>query len=336
MERDRAAFRCDRARSGRTGLLLRTPAKVNLGLRVLGRRPDGYHQIRTVLAAVDLWDTLSFVSGGAGVRLECDDPDLPADETNLVLRAAALLSDRLPRGLPGVRIRLRKAIPAGRGFGGGSSDAAATLLGLNRLFRLGLGRFALHRLLGRVGMDAPFFLYGGTALATGRGDQVFPIATAPAVALVLLIPDFAIPTPEAYRGLPVGRFCVRQDGGLGGIANILRSVGPGLQRSRFEPARFAGCFRNDLERSAALPAAGPPNAIPEMRSALLASGAVAAAMSGSGSAVFGLFPGRVAAERAASRLSGAGFRAVAARTISREEHLEALVGSPTDGAWPRG
>ena len=314
----------------RPELVIRTPAKVNLGLRVCGRRPDGYHRLRTVLAAVDLWDTLSFEPGGEGVRLECDDPGIPADGENLVLRAAVLLEDSLPRG---VRIRLWKRIPAGRGLGGGSSDAAAALVGLNRLFGLDLDRFALHRLLARVGMDAPFFLYGGFALAAGRGEQVFPLAATLELPLVLLIPDFGISTADAYRGLPRH---AAADRGPDRIGKLLRCVGSGPVGPGFGSGEFAGCLSNDLERSTALREARPVDATSEMRRALLAAGALETAMSGSGSAVFGVFADREHAVRAASRLSGRRWRAVATRTISRKEHRAALFGSRSHGAWPSG
>ena len=325
----------DRDDPGST-LVLRSPAKINLGLRIVSRRPDGYHGIRTLLAAVDLWDTLSFAPGGDGVRLECDTPGIPVDGANLVLRSASLLEEFLGRDLPGVRIRLQKAIPAARGLGGGSSDAAAALVGLNRLFGLGLSRHALHRLLVRVGMDAPFFLYGGLALATGRGDQVYPLSAVPELPLVVLIPDFGVPTPAAYRGLPKHLPRDSGDDGSDGTDKLLRSLGSGSTGIPISGKALTGCFVNDLERSAVLQKIRPPDAISQMRRALAAAGAAETAMSGSGSAVFGVFPDRERAALAASRLAGGSLRAVATRTISRREHRTALFGSRPDGAWPRG
>ncbi len=304
-------------------LVINTPAKINLGLRVLSRRPDGYHDIRTLMAGVDLWDTLTFEAGGRGVRLECDHPSIPTDQTNLVLRSALRLEERLGRRLPGVLIRLRKKIPAGRGLGGGSSDAAAALVGLNRLFGLGLTRHVLGGLLTEVGMDAPYFLYGGPALATGRGEQVFPLSSGLQLPLVLLIPKFEISTPEAYRGLPsevvaspreepdrLTRFLVRGPEALGGGTEFL-----------------PGAFLNDLEKSAVLRTIRFPDDITVMRHVLKDAGATEAAMSGSGSAVFGVFPDAERAARVASRLSGNQFRAIATRTITRSEHRTALFGN---------
>ena len=317
-------------------LVIRTPAKVNLGLRVFSRRPDGYHAIHTLLAGVDLWDTLTFEPGGDGLRLECDTPSIPTDRTNLVLRAAARLEESLGRRLPGASIRLGKRIPAGRGLGGGSSDAAAALVGLNRLFGLGLGRRVLHRVLTEVGMDAPFFLYGGLALATGRGEHVFPLADARELPLVLLIPDFGISTPDAYRGLPTPS----GDGGSPRIAQgtdrLVRFLESGPSGPSLRGKPLARCFPNDLERSTVLQTTRPPDAISRMRSALLAAGALETAMSGSGSAVFGVFADREQAVRAASRLSEATLKAIATRTITRSEHRAALLGNWPDGAWPRG
>ena len=317
-------------------LSIRTPAKINLGLRVLSRRPDGYHAVRTLLASVDLWDTLTFEPGGDGLRLECDEPSIPTDQTNLVLRAASRLEDLLGRRLPGARIRLRKRVPAGRGLGGGSSDAAAALIGLNRLFGLGLNRRVLHRLLIEIGMDAPFFLYGGLALATGRGEHVFPLADVAELPLVLLIPEFGIPTPAAYRGLPRPPAAPYREGGSEPTDSLVRFLESGPSGPQLSGKLLAGCFPNDLERSTVLQTTRPPDAISRMRNALKAAGALETAMSGSGSAVFGVFADREQTAHAVARLSEANLRAIATRTITRSEHRAALLGNWPDGAWPRG
>lgn len=317
-------------------LVVRTPAKVNLGLRVLSRRPDGYHAIHTLMAGVDLWDTLTFEPGGDGLRLECDAPSIPTDGTNLVLRAASRVEESLGRRLPGACIRLHKGIPAGRGLGGGSSDAAAALVGLNRLFGLGLSRHELRGLLSEVGMDAPYFLYGGLALATGRGEQVFPLTDPPELPLVLLIPDFGISTPDAYRGLPKPPATPPGYGRSEPTRSLVRFIASGPTGPQLSRKLLAGCLPNDLERSTVLHKTRPSEAISRMRSALKEAGAVEAAMSGSGSAVFGVFPDRERATQAASRLSGANLQAIATRTITRSEHRAALVGTGPDGAWPRG
>lgn len=314
--------------------VVRAPAKVNLGLEVFGRFPDGYHAIRTVLAAVDLEDTLRFEPNPNGVRgpvrLTCDAPGVPEDETNLVARAVALLEERFPGRLPALRIHLEKRIPAGRGLGGGSSDAAATLLALDRRFELGATRGDLHELAARIGMDVPFFLRGGTAVAVGRGDHVFPLAEAVRWPIVLLIPAFGASTPAAYAGLPPR---------TPSAATIRASSGSGERRLLRRPAALARCLRNDLEESLALPGGdsdpSPGGAIREMRRALESAGALGSAMSGSGSAVFGVFPDAEAAAEAARRLSGraelVGARALACRTVA-----SARSDDKTDGAWPSG
>lgn len=346
----------DPAASGPTGsgLEVRTPAKVNLGLEVRSRRPDGYHDLATVLAPVDLWDTVRLAGDPGGepgrVRLSCSDPALPVDDQNLVVRAVRLLGRDLGERLPPLRIHLTKRIPAGRGLGGGSSDAAAALLGVNRLFRLGASSRELGRIAARIGMDVPFFLEGGTALCVGRGDLVFPLADQPELSLVLLIPDFAVSTPEAYRGLrlreapPAGIPAVNTPG-AGPAATIAAPSGPRARAQSRARRILRSGLRNDLEASSALPGsagsdAGPGGAVRELRRALDAAGALASAMSGSGSAVFGVFSDCGAAARAAKKLDGpsrvAGARAFATRVISRTEHRRALAGDPADGAWPSG
>ena len=292
---------------------------MNLGLRVLGRRPDGYHRIRTVLASVALHDTLRFEAGGREHEIECAARDVPSDGTNLALRAVAALEDLLGARLPPVRIRLTKRIPPGRGLGGGSSDAAVTLLALNRAFGCGQPRPALHRAAARIGMDVPFFLYGGEALATGRGDRLFPFPDGPPLALVLLLPNFSVPTAEAYRRLPRS---LRLDSA--------RSLPPGTMR-RSPGAPPEGMLDNDLERSGVFQVsrtgdARPGDSIARMRRALSAAGAVGAAMSGSGSATYGIFPDEAAAARAARALAGPEWTAHPTRLLSRAEHQTVVRG----------
>ena len=313
-------------------LVLRAPAKINLGLRILRRRRDGYHEIHTRLATIALSDILGFtrVSAPPGTppEIECAGPEtagVPTGPTNLVARATALLSEAAGTPLPAIRIRLDKRIPAGAGLGGGSSDAATTLLGVNRLLGLGFPRSRLHRLAARIGMDAPFFLYRGFALATGRGDCVFPLAgPAPALPLVLLLPEFAVPTPEAFRGLGLapGESRGAQPGAAG--TGTIPSP-PGASPSRDIATRLARIdLRNDLETSSQLRKMPIPDAVPAMRRALMREGALGAAMTGSGSAVFGVFADVAAAARAAAGLAGATwFRPVATRTMGRTEPMAA-------------
>ena len=176
-------------------------------------------------------------------------------------------------------------------------------------------------------MDAPFFLYGGLALATGRGEQLSPLSAVPELSLVVLIPDFMIPTPDAYRGLPPRLTNAPDKGGNRSTDRLIELLGSYPQGFRCSGKLLAECLQNDLEKSTVLRRIRPPDAISRMRGALTAAGAAAAAMSGSGSAVFGVFRDRKQAMLAASRLSGDEYRAIATRTISREEHRMALCGN---------
>ncbi len=169
-------------------------AKINLTLEVLGRRPDGYHDIASVVQTIDLADTLSFAENGE-LRLLCETPVL-ASTDNLVVRAAVLLRD-VTGCSKGARIRLDKAIPLAAGLGGGSSDAAATLVGLNELWGLNLPLSRLVRVASELGSDVPFFLIGGTALVEGRGERVTPLPSLPDISVVLLKPPLDIPNKTA-------------------------------------------------------------------------------------------------------------------------------------------
>jgi len=162
---------------------IRAPAKINLSLRVLGKRGDGYHLLDTVMVPIGLYDEITIAgnrlgkAGRESLKVTCNHPLVPSGEENLVYRAAALLLGR--KGIRGrIRIHIRKRIPVGGGLGGGSSDAAATLRGLNRLFRLGCGRRELLSLAASLGADVPFFIYGRAARATGIGERLRPLGTA--------------------------------------------------------------------------------------------------------------------------------------------------------------
>lgn len=181
-------------------LVLPAYAKLNLTLEVLGRRSDGYHEVRSVLQTIDLHDTLA-LEPASTLELHCDRPELQGDD-NLVLKAARLLQG-LAVASPGARITLRKRIPLAAGLGGGSSDAAAALLGLNRLWGLGLVAGDLAPLAAQLGSDVPFFLQGGTALVEGRGEVVVPLPSPPPRWFLLARPPLAIPnkTRTMYAAL---------------------------------------------------------------------------------------------------------------------------------------
>ena len=271
-------------------MLVPAPAKVNLRLRVHGREPSGFHPIETVFCALDLADEVEVeLTGGESVRLDLEGPDLGPPERNLAVRAAeALLREAGLR--QGVRIALRKRIPAGGGLGGGSSDAAAVLRALDRLLPGAVSSGALHGLAATLGSDVPFFLAGSPlAAGLGRGDVLTPLPGLPAAPVVLAIPPFGIATGEAYGWLDADR-------GDRAAGASLEAVPP--------PASWEDAAReavNDFEGSVYRrhPVLG------RVRDALRAAGARIALLSGSGSTVFGIFGSGDAAARAARAVRAA-------------------------------
>jgi 4-diphosphocytidyl-2-C-methyl-D-erythritol kinase len=259
--------------------------KVNLLLNILGKRPDGFHDLETVLQPLPLHDRLEFSSTAAGVQLTCSDPSLPTDSNNLVWRAATQFLAQT--GIEGVRIHLQKLIPVAAGLGGGSGNAAATLLGLNELFGGPLSSEALNAIASSLGSDVPFFLQRDPALATGRGEVILPLDPFPALrdAFILLVhPGFGIPTPWAYRQLAAFPEALRgQTGRADRLVSHLR--GAGL------PEAGKG-FYNALE----LPAFRKFPLLALFKEFFLEQGAAGALMSGSGSTVFALAGSRAAAE----------------------------------------
>jgi 4-diphosphocytidyl-2-C-methyl-D-erythritol kinase len=251
-------------------LVLSAAAKVNLTLEVLGRRSDGYHEIVTVMQAVDLSDRLVLEDADV-LELRSTAPDVPTDGTNLALKAAANL--RAAAGSSrGVRITLEKRIPVAAGLGGGSADAAAVLVGLNRLWGLRWPAARLAEVAVTLGMDVPFFLRGGAALGTGRGERLEPLPSC-ALALVLVNPRVAASTAEIYSGVVPAMY---SDGArTRGMTAALRSR---------QPSRVAAALGNSLERVAT----SRYSDVEQMEAALLAAGALGAAMSGSGLTVFGV------------------------------------------------
>jgi 4-diphosphocytidyl-2-C-methyl-D-erythritol kinase len=179
-------------------LTLSAPAKLNLSLRILGKRNDGFHELDTLMIKLPgLVDELVFQETGI-FSFECDDPSVPNDEQNLVVKAVRAYEHAA--GIPcGFAIRLNKIIPHGAGLGGGSSDAASTLLGLDRLHNGRLGSKRLHEIAATLGSDIPFFLESGAARCTGRGEIINPAPEPPAMKILLLKPSFGVPTPDAYR-----------------------------------------------------------------------------------------------------------------------------------------
>lgn len=282
-------------------LLVRAPAKINLFLRVAGRRSDGYHEILSLVQTVTLWDTLAMERARDGLRLETDDPTLSTGPDNLIARAVAALSPRLPAGW-GLAVRLEKRVPAGAGLGGGSSDAAAALLGVDRLFGLGLGPVGLTTIASELGSDVPYLLTGGTALLTGRGCEVEPWSDAPPADLVVAFPGSPLSTREVYAQVQEPLT----------LAPDIASI----RGSRRTQVDVAECVRtgNDLEPHAVRlsPVVG------RLKALVTETGATVASMTGSGSAVFGLYARRSGALAAAETIRRSGFDAWPCRTLGRE------------------
>ncbi len=176
-----------------------SPCKVNLVLNVLARRADGFHELETLLQPLPLYDRLTFERAEVGIQLTCNIPNLPTDSQNLVWRAAAMFLEAA--GIrAGLRIDLQKEIPLAAGLGGGSGNAAATLLGLNEMFDCPLSAERLNQIAASLGSDVPFFLQNNPALATGRGEKIQPLepfAALPGAALLLVHPGFGVSTPWA-------------------------------------------------------------------------------------------------------------------------------------------
>lgn len=254
-------------------LLLHPPAKINLGLLIKGRRADGYHLLETLLYPLpQLRDSLRLSAAGAPGSCQLDMDGIPIEgkpDDNLCVRAYRLLSEKVGQ-LPGVHLHLHKGIPAGAGLGGGSSDAAATLMGLNQLFALGLSREALHPLAAQLGADVPFFLYDTPMLASGIGTVLEPMDVSLPYDIRLLTPPIHSSTVQAYRSLDLKACEPERD---------LRA----LLRQPVEA--WKDLLVNDLEP----PVFRQYPQLQHLKAQLYEQGAVYAAMSGSGSAVFGLF-----------------------------------------------
>jgi 4-diphosphocytidyl-2-C-methyl-D-erythritol kinase len=183
-----------------SGLTVLAPAKINLSLLVAGKRPDGYHELETIMAKIDYYDEIFLENGTRpGIELVCTGPyPVPEGPDNLVWKACQLLMDKVGKLLP-IKITLTKNIPAGTGLGSGSSDAAATLMGLDRFFKFGLSNTDIHLLAAQIGSDVNFFLEGPLAFCTGRGEKITPLNTIFSFAAILIIPNVSTSTKEVYK-----------------------------------------------------------------------------------------------------------------------------------------
>jgi 4-diphosphocytidyl-2-C-methyl-D-erythritol kinase len=249
---------------------LKVPAKINLYLRVLGKRDDGYHEIESLMQAVDIYDEITLERSDA-IEITCDDPSLSRDESNLAFKAAAVLQDRFY--FPGVKIDLAKRIPSGAGLGGGSADAAFVIRGLCSLYGLAPEPDEILEIAADIGSDVPFFLSGGQAQVSGRGEIVRSIRLPDQYEIIVIVPPITTSTAEIYNDI---RF------------DLTKDRDPILLEKKISVSRLSSLvkrFSNDLEE--AVLSKFPELA--ELKETLMESGAVWCSMTGSGSAFFGLF-----------------------------------------------
>ncbi len=286
-------------------------AKINWSLRVRGKREDGYHEIDTVLQTVSLHDTITFEeTNDYVIRLWRDDRLVPADKTNLVWRAAAALRERysIRRG---VKIRLEKRIPAEAGLGGGSSDAAATLIALALLWKIEISGDDLALVGGELGSDVPFFLHGGNARATGRGSVIETLEDSPQKHLLVIKPNASISTAKAYGILNRAALTSSDSKPIllrSQASDSSASIDLNSLHNDFEPVVFQ--LEPEIERAKVV---------------LLKFGARAAMLSGSGSAVFGIFENQDAQERAIQAIElETGWRAFPCKTVGRDRYRSAM------------
>lgn len=287
-------------------LHLKSPAKVNLHLRVLGKRPDGYHQIATFFHAIDLSDDLVFSVVERGIRLDVQGFPVPGGEDNLAYRAATLLLKYYGVG-KGVHISINKRIPVAAGLGGGSSNAATALVALNRLWQLNLSGEELHRHAAELGSDVPFFLTGPAAVGRGRGEILSPAAPVGGIHVVLAVPPIQVTAAWAYSNLNLE--LTKHVDDISMFQSFIRTN---------EIEQWAPLMRNDLEP--AVIQRYP--VIEQIKGELRERGAQGALMSGSGPAVFGLFKEEKAAKGAAEAVKDAGRTVILTRTLSKQAPVD--------------
>ena len=251
-------------------VVIRARAKINLLLDVLGKRADGYHELRMIMQTLELHDTLTLRPAAPGsISLVCSDKSLPADEANLAYKAAKLLMERYDTG--GVSIRLEKRIPVAAGLAGGSADCAAALIGVNQMFGLGLTQSELIKIGAELGADVPFCIVGGICLAEGAGERLTRLPPRPPMPVLLVKPDFPVSTAEVFAAFDAEGHVFSDNSDCAVMRNALESV---------TEARFP--------------------IIKDIKALLLAGGADCAMMTGSGPTVFACFADTRRAEAAAA------------------------------------
>ena len=281
---------------------LKAPAKVNLFLEILGKRDDGFHEIETIMQEIDLADSLQFEETQEGVTLECNDKNIPANQDNLVCKAANLILEEC--GIrKGVIINLEKNIPVGAGLGGGSSDAATTLKALNSLWKVGLNNEELMEFAAKLGSDIPFFINGKTALCRGRGELITPVEVRNRMDYIILFPRVHISTETIYKNLKIDLTKKRKD-----VSFFLDAL---------KYSEVAGISKLLFNRLEEIIFATYPDLL-QVKSTLESFGFCGLSISGSGSAFFGLCNDRHQAEVIKSKieLSGMGNVFVATNVIT--------------------
>lgn len=282
-------------------LIVPAHAKINLGLYVLGKRSDGYHDIWTIFQELEFHDTLYFRKHADKLLITTDHPSLPVGENNLVWQAVRLLSRRTscPEN---VAIHLEKRIPLGAGLGGGSSNAAATLRGMNRLFQLGLPLNELAALAAELGSDVPFFLHGGTALATGRGENIHPLSDISPVWILLVNPGIQVSSGWAYKNVNLR---------LTNFQEIISVLPQG------KDIVLTGKNRTLLHNMLEEPVIKQYPVIRSIKTQLLDEGAEWTMMCGSGSTVFGIFSRNALVEKARQHMERPDWLVIVTQTRKR-------------------
>ncbi|GIS85071.1 MAG: 4-diphosphocytidyl-2-C-methyl-D-erythritol kinase [Nitrospina sp.] len=282
-------------------LQFKTPAKINLGLHIHKKREDGFHELETILQMVTWFDELQLEGTCEKVELFCDTPEIPNDETNLVVKAARLLQKHFPGRCAGVKITLKKSIPSGAGLGGGSGNAAGVLLALNHLWDLKISRENLIALSGELGSDVPFFLISPCAIGTGKGEILEPIKNPINLYVLMIYPNLPLSTPWVYGNLKLK--LTKHKNNISILTNF-------LMRSDF--AQLGAGLYNDLEP---IVFKRYPEIL-EIKNELLRSGAGGALLSGSGSTVFGIFDNPDLAKKALARFAGKKHKVFLAKSIT--------------------
>jgi 4-diphosphocytidyl-2-C-methyl-D-erythritol kinase len=312
-------------------------AKINLGLRIGPLRPDGFHELRTVYQTIALYDTIRVsVERGTGIEIRCDDPRVPLDSTNTCWRMAERVMDALQvRGR--LLIDIEKRLPVQGGLGGASGNAVAALLALQRALRKYLSGRGRLRIASEVGSDLPLFLIGGTVLGVGRGEEVYPLPDLPAMPCVIALPEIAVSTPKAFadwdkltppahsdRMLEFGReISAWLSAGL--VASKPRRSGVSARGGGRAENPLLDLVRTGIENDFEKVVFPQYPELLEVKRVLERSGAKYASLSGSGSAIYGLFESKAKAEAAARKLEKSGTRALVSSTLTRRQYWKKLL-----------